>query len=54
MEILTKIGIAHKNQRFFFDVFDAMFAWFDVIFLENKCAMRLPSQKKGICYVTLI
>ena len=55
-----KIGIiAGKNQRFFVEFSDEImdidsFACFDVIFLEKKRAMRLPSQKKVIYYVTLI
>ena len=59
-EIMMKIGIiAGKNQKFFVEFSDEImdvdsFACFDVIFLEKKRAMRLPSLKKVIYYVTLI
>ena len=53
-------NIRSQKSKFFVEFSDAImnvdsFACFDVIFLEKKCAMRLPSQKKqGIYYVTLI
>ena len=55
----TILIIAKKIEDFLLNFVDAImdvnsFACFNVIFLEKKRAMRLPSQKKGIYYVTLI
>ena len=59
-EIVTKSEvIALKKRTFFVEFSDTImdvdsFACFHVIFLEKKRAMRLPSQKKSIYFVTLI